>query len=94
LVGEDSREAEGSTEGFEMCAETAGLVIMLESASDIVPRRSCMGGFGPGHVLCCLDSEASSCDGDCSVMLGVREFSLLVMCNEGSFEGGGVGMVA
>ena len=94
FVGEDSRDAEGSADGFEMCAETAGLVTMLESASEMVSRRSCMGSLGFGHVLGCFDSVDSSCDGDRSFMLGRREFSLLVMCREGSFEGGGVGIAA
>lgn len=93
-MGEDSRDAEGSAEGFEMCAETAGLVTMLESASEMVSRRSCMGSLGFEHVLGCLDSVESSSDGDRSFMLGRREFSLLVMCREGSFEGGGVGIAA
>jgi hypothetical protein len=75
-----------------MCAETSGLVTMLESASDMVSRRSGIGGLGRGHVLCCAASSDSSCVGDRSVMLVVREFSLLVMCSEGSFELGGVGM--
>ena len=94
FVGEESREAEGSAEGFEMCAETAGLVTMLESASEMVSRRSCMGSLGFGHVLGCFDSVDSSCDDDRSSTLGRREFSLLVMCREGSFEGGGVGIAA
>jgi hypothetical protein len=74
LVGDESREAAGVAEGFEMCAETAGLVTMLESASDMVSRRSGIGSLGLGHVLCRLESSESSCDGDRSVMLGVREF--------------------
>jgi hypothetical protein len=74
LVGDESREAAGVAEGFEMCAETAGLVTMLESASDMVSRRSCMGSLGLGHVLCRLESTESSWHGDRSVMLGVREF--------------------
>jgi len=94
LVGEESREAEGSAEGFEMCAETAGLVTMLVSASEMVPRRSCIGSLGLEHELDCLDSVDSSCEGDCSVKLGRREFSLLAMCSEGSLEGGGVGIAA
>ena len=94
FVGEESREAEGSVVGFEMCAETAGLVTMLESASDMVSRRSCICSLDFGHELGCFDSVESSCDGDCSVMLGRREFSLLAMCREGSFEGGGVGIAA
>lgn len=77
-----------------MCAETSGLVTMLESASDMVSRRSGIGGLGRGHVLCRAASSGSSCVGDRSVMLGVREFSLLAMCSEGSFELGGVGMAA
>jgi len=93
-VGEDSKEAEGSAEGFEMCAEIAGLVTMLESASDMVSRRSCIGSVDLGHELACFDSVESSCNGDCSFMLGRREFSLLVMCREGSLEGGGVGIAA
>jgi hypothetical protein len=94
LVGEESRDAAGVAEGFDMCAETAGFVTMLESASEMVPRRSCNGSLGFGYELCCLGSVDSSCDGDCSVMLGRREFSLLAMCSEGSLEGGGVGIAA
>lgn len=96
MVDEESVGAEGSgsAEGLEMCAETAGLVTMLESASDMVSRRSGMGGLGRGQVLCGVDSGVSSCVADRSVMLGVREFSLLVMCREGSLDGGGVGMSA
>lgn len=90
---EESMDAEGSAEGLEMCAETSGLVTMLESASEMVSRRSGMGGLGRGHVFCPAASGDSSCVGDRST-LGVREFSLLVMCSEGSFEGGGVGMAA
>ena len=93
-MGEDSRDAEGSAEGFEMCAETAGLVTMLESASEMVSLRSCIGSLGFGHVLGCFDSVESSCDDARSFMLGRREFSLLAMCREGSFEGGGVGIAA
>lgn len=75
-MGEGSRDVEGSIEGFEMCAETAGLVTMLESASDMVSRRSGIGGLGRGHEFCgCgFESSESSCDVVCSVMLGVREF--------------------
>lgn len=93
-MNEESTGAEGSAEGLEMCAETSGLVTMLESASDMVSRRSGIGGLGRGHVLCRAASSGSSCVGDRSVMLGVREFSLLAMCSEGSFELGGVGMAA
>jgi len=77
-VKEESAD-EGSAEGLEMCAETSGLVTMLESASDMVSRRSGIGGLGRGHVLCRAASSGSSCVGDRSVMLGVREFSLLAM---------------
>ena len=95
-MGEGSSDVEGSIEGFEMWAETAGLVTMLESASDMVSRRSGIGGLGRGHVFCgCgFESSESSCDVDCSLMLGVREFSLLAMCSEGSLDGGGVGIAA